>query len=441
MILTDITTFVGRFHPLIVHMPIGIFILAFLIDLISYHPKFSQYRQAVPLIMLIGFVFSILAVILGYLLSFTGEYDRNTLQAHQFAGILLTLLTGALCLMQLPRFKEWITVPTKLYSFFILVMLVFVIYTGHQGASLTHGNDYINMKVLNDSKRVKPQNINEVMLYEDVVEPILSKKCMQCHRKGKKKGRLSVESIAEMKKGGKTGAGIVAGNAAESEMIKRILLDPSHEDFMPADGKTPLTKDETAILKWWVEKGMDSTEQRLLLHKDAREMTTAVGSFLQISDQGKNDGPNGQQIDKDIPDTINMKAVENLRARGANVRIMFRQPVMLDISFPSGSKDKVLAAVNDLDDVALHVIWLNVSGNGLTEADLKFLPSMKNLVKLRLENNDISGEKICALLLPLTKLEAVNLNDTKVSGECIAKIAAMPAMKNVYSWQSTKKVK
>lgn len=437
MILSDIVTFLGRFHPLVVHLPIGIFILAFFFDIISYHQKFAHCRQLVPLIVLIGFIFSILSVALGFMLSFSGDYDRNTLSSHKFAGILLTVLTGVFYLIHLPRFKKWISVPPVAHSVFMVMMIGFLIYTGHQGANLTHGSDYINLKVLNEQKRERPHNLNEVLLYEDVVQPILNKKCIQCHRTGKKKGRLSLETIADMKKGGKNGAGIVDGNAGESEIIQRVSLDPSHEDFMPADGKPPLTKTETDILKWWINKGMNTGEQRLTQVKSSGEISGAVSSFLEIGVDNTEGAFHDQHIDRDIPDTINMKAVENLRAVGLNVRVMFKRPVMLDVSLPSDSKDKLAKAATDLYAVAPNIVWLNLSDNKLTSDELKFLPSLKNLVKLRLEKNDISNN-VCALLTPLTKLEAVNLNETAVSDECIESLRKMPVMKNVYSWRTSR---
>lgn len=184
MIALDITTFIGRFHPLIVHLPIGIFILAFLFDIISYNKRFSHFRQMIPVIILTGFIFSILSVILGFLLASNGEYDRNTLNSHRNGGILVTLLTGVLYLFSVQKLK---VIPPVITTTVITVMIAFLIYTGHQGANLTHGSDYINLNVLHAQERKKPASINEVFLYEDVVQPIMEKKCAQCHRQGKRK--------------------------------------------------------------------------------------------------------------------------------------------------------------------------------------------------------------------------------------------------------------
>ncbi|MBL7698537.1 MAG: hypothetical protein JNK79_10270 [Chitinophagaceae bacterium] len=435
MILSDIINFFGRFHPLIVHLPIGIFLLAFFFDLISYHRRFSYCRRIVPLVVFTGFIFSILSVGLGFLLSFSGDYDRNTLSAHRTFGIVLMVFAGLISLLQLPRAKKRIRISHGLYTASITLMIMFLVYTGHQGANLTHGSDYINLRVLNEQKREKPQNVNEVYLYEDVVQPVLTKKCVQCHRQGKKKGRLSLESIADIQKGGKSGPGAVEGNAAESEIIKRVLLDPSHEDFMPADGKPPLTKNEATVLKWWIEKGMLTKGQKFVQLKNASEVTGAVTAILHLTNDNAGDELPDPEAYADIPDTIDIRAVENLREKGVNVRIMFKRPVMLDVTLPPGSKDKFISASDDLKAVAPNILWLNVSDNGLTAKELEILPLMRNLSKLRLEKNNISDE-ICSLLTPLTKLEAVNLNETQVTNECTDALTKLPAMKNVYSWRT-----
>jgi hypothetical protein len=72
-----------------------------------------------------------------------------------------------------------------------------------------------------------------------------------------------MKTLADLQKGGKNGAAIVAGSLNESELYKRITLDPEHEDYMPSDGKTPLTKSEVEIIQWWIEKGMAVNGKKL----------------------------------------------------------------------------------------------------------------------------------------------------------------------------------
>ena len=55
-------------------------------------------------------------------------------------------------------------------------------------------------------------------------------------------------------KGGEDGAVIISGNPAESDLIRRIKLPRSHKDAMPSKGNR-LTKEEIAVLEFWVKQG------------------------------------------------------------------------------------------------------------------------------------------------------------------------------------------
>src|SRR5574339_148717 len=99
MILLDLLTFLGRMHPLIVHLPIGFLLLALVFDGASYLKKYAYLRQAIPFMLLIGFTFAATASVLGYLLSLTGDYDDQTLNNHKLSGIFLTMTAGLLYLL------------------------------------------------------------------------------------------------------------------------------------------------------------------------------------------------------------------------------------------------------------------------------------------------------------------------------------------------------
>ena len=48
---------------------------------------------------------------------------------------------------------------------------------------------------------------------------------------------------------------IVAGNTEASELLRRISLDPQADEFMPAEGKPPLTAQQREIIRWWIAAG------------------------------------------------------------------------------------------------------------------------------------------------------------------------------------------
>lgn len=437
MILLDIFTFLGRMHPLIIHLPIGFLLLAIIFDIVSYHKKFEFLHRAVPFTLLIGFASAAAACVLGYMLSRTGDYDHQILNNHKLSGISLALMAGMLYGLTTASFRKVIRVPRPLFSALSTATLILLSYTGHQGANLTHGSNYITLETLMHKEREKPASIEEAMIFEDVVHPILEKRCMQCHQAGKKKGRLSMESLATMLKGGKNGPSVVPGNLIESELFVRITLDPSHEDFMPTDGKTPLTKAETDIIRWWIEKGMAVEGKKISELKDHEEIKPLASSLSGFNSPSGSQVNilTGQRINADIPDSLHISSVENLRKKGLVVRVMLQKPAMLDVTLPPRSGKKMGGIANDLRPVAKNIIWLNLSDNDFTENDLDILKLMSNVEKLRLEKNPIS-DGISTHLEGLKYLEAVNLNETKLTPAGLVNLRKNSAIQRIYTWKT-----
>lgn len=435
--LLDIFTFAGRLHPLIVHLPIGCLLLAVLFDVLSYTPRYTSLKPAVPLTLLAGFAAAVMACIFGCLLSLGGDYELRTLSRHRFAGIVLAIVAGVLWWLSTERAKRSFRLPGKAFTVLLIGLVGLVAYTGHQGGNLTHGNDYLTLATLTYQERTKPASADVALIYEDVVQPILEKKCSQCHRQGKLKGNLSMQDIQHLLKGGKNGPAVVSGKPEQSELYKRITMDAADEKFMPANGKPRLTKTETEIIRWWIAQAA-VTGKPMKDMKDKGAIQAQVAAWLGMGGAIPDESATAaieQHINPAIPASLDMQPVESLRKKGLMVRVMLQHPVMLDVTLPAGSGKRIDDIKDDLLKVAPNVIWLNLSDNGLREDDLGFLKQLVNLEKLRLEGNPI-GDGISGYIAPLQHLEAVNLNETKISMVCINKLNGHPSIKRVYTWRT-----
>ncbi len=89
--------------------------------------------------------------------------------------------------------------------------------------------------------------------YTQVIRPILDNHCVSCHGAKKVKGKLRMDSLDALKKGGSEGAAFVYGDLKKSLMFTRVTLDPKDEDFMPNDNGKPLSKPQVAALGLWIE--------------------------------------------------------------------------------------------------------------------------------------------------------------------------------------------
>jgi hypothetical protein len=77
IILENLTEFIGRFHPVLVHLPIGVLLLAALFQWLSRKEKYQSLSFAVSISLFWGMISAILACISGYLLSNSGDYDGD----------------------------------------------------------------------------------------------------------------------------------------------------------------------------------------------------------------------------------------------------------------------------------------------------------------------------------------------------------------------------
>jgi hypothetical protein len=85
------------------------------------------------------------------------------------------------------------------------------------------------------------------------VKPVLQGRCLACHGGLKQQGKLRLDTAALIRRGGRHGPAIKAGDAAQSLLVERIA-DPEESTRMPPQGK-PLTDHQIALLKAWIDKG------------------------------------------------------------------------------------------------------------------------------------------------------------------------------------------
>jgi len=89
--------------------------------------------------------------------------------------------------------------------------------------------------------------------YEKDIEPIFYKKCITCHSGSVKEGRFDISSYEGLIKGGKRGTALVPGKADQSLLYK--VAGRTTKPLMPPKGEEPLTPEELAVVKLWIDQG------------------------------------------------------------------------------------------------------------------------------------------------------------------------------------------
>ena len=87
--------------------------------------------------------------------------------------------------------------------------------------------------------------------FEKDVQPIFKASCLSCHKADKKKGKLDMSTYADLRKGGKQGDPIKAGDPAKSLIIEMIS---GKEPEMPEKGDK-LTDAQVKVISDWIKQG------------------------------------------------------------------------------------------------------------------------------------------------------------------------------------------
>jgi WD40 repeat protein/mono/diheme cytochrome c family protein len=89
--------------------------------------------------------------------------------------------------------------------------------------------------------------------YTTQIKPILTKYCAGCHNADDREGKFSVESFADLQRGGERGPTIVPGQAARSRLL--LVLTGTVEPSMPPEDNERPDAAEIALLRAWIDAG------------------------------------------------------------------------------------------------------------------------------------------------------------------------------------------
>ncbi|MCF0071722.1 ribonuclease inhibitor [Dyadobacter sp. CY261] len=441
--------FIGRFHPVLVHLPIGFLLIAALIEIGRRTGKIAVSESTVVFVLFWSAVSATFACIAGYLLSSGGGYDEDLLDAHMWKGIGVAVFAWVAWLVKSDRLRNKIAFGKAVYLPAFAVAVVLTMTAGHDGGSLTHGDGYLTQytpepfrtlagmdPIEEKVKEIKPiTDVQQAVVYKDIVQPILEARCTQCHNASKKKGDLRMDELALLMKGGENGPALVSGKGAESDMIKRCLLDESDDNHMPPKGKPQLSTEQIALLSWWIDQGApaDKKVSELTVPDQVKPALASLGGGSATGGSG-----NAKKQESAIA-TLKVSPakegdIQALRKAGLIVNTLSQDQNLLEVSAVNAPQfsDKDIAL---LLPVAEQVTWLKLGGTQITDNALKEISKLKNLTKLHLEHTGVSDIGI-AEIKALPHLEYLNLIDTKVGDAGFKSIATVKSLRSVYIWQS-----
>lgn len=418
----ELIQFFGRLHPLVLHLPIGILAVAFIMEWIGRKEKYASLLPAVGFAIQLGMWSAILAAISGYLLSWEGGYNETMLWQHKWLGIgtaVISMIVYFLHKGKNSRIGKKLFFPT----FGILMLLIGA--TGHLGGSLTHGSDFLTEPFSGKKKNevVAISNMDSAMVFQDLVQPIFKQKCVSCHNESKIKGELLMTTIEGFKEGGKTGAFFVAGNPEKSLFLERAHLPLEEKEHMPPKGKKQLTKDEISLLEWWVSEG-GHFDKKVGALQQSEEIKTILAKYTEVD-------KSVFALDIAAP---NPSTIQKLRQSGISVEIVSEEKPFVTVSL-RGKKDLKRNDFKQLKKLSEQLIELDLSNTNMNDALLSYLDGFPHLQKIFLQKTQVTGKNL-EVLNDLEYLEYLNLYGTPLEDAAIEPISKLVGLQNVFLWQT-----
>ncbi len=401
----------GRMHPLLLHLPIGMFTLAVILFL------FRSQLEKKSLESILGFILSLTALtalasaLAGlFLAAEPGAYAADELALHQNSGMAFAL--GVYILASF--YPAW---PAVLTSIGLLLNLGLMVFAGHQGASITHGKDFLFPAPSGAGTIAIEGN---TIAYSALIQPIFDQKCVSCHKPTKSKGDLVLADSSSVIQGGKNGRLFIAGQPELSLLWQRISLPLSAEEHMPPDGKPQLTQEEMETLRYWILSGA-SFSQTINAYSEQDSFYIIANRLLQRQ---------AEMVKNYTFPPASPADIEALNTSYRALHVLHRHSPALQATYFLASAFSAEKLV-ELTKVKGQLISLNLNNMPVEDKDLDLIAKFTELEKLALNGTKITSRGV-EKLQQLPKLEHLSLVNTAVSKDIEPYFAGMKALNKLF---------
>lgn len=440
--LPQLSLFLGRFHPTLLHLPVALLLVALLLEATRL-PVARRIAPGFPptvldavlwLAALSGFA----AAVAGWLLSHEGGYEARLLERHLWAGVATAIGTW-LCVVvrAVARGGPERAGLERVASAFVGLTCGTMMVAAHAGGSLTHGEDYLTeyapapirrlagLPVPRDRSLELRTPIADRAVFDGAALRIFEQHCTSCHNPGKLKGELKLDTYEGVMAGGLSGPVVVKGAPDASELLKRLHLPVDDKKHMPPKGRPALTDDEVAVLAWWVEAGAPVAGTFRTLKAPAETRVAFSRALPEAERRTIEELQRRQAAEYDATlAAVRATVPGSLRAIVPGERDLEYTAAVAGAAFGDAELEKLAAAGTDL-------IWLDLSRTGVSDAGLRVLGRMPNLQHLDLRGTAI-GDAGLAALAPLRNLQTLGLYGTAVTDAGLPALQRLPGLRRLY---------
>jgi len=435
----EFSQFVGRFHPLAVHLPIALVLLVAVFEFAGWFRSGKHLEGAAGFILALAAASALVAVFLGWMLGRSGGYEGNLINRHMWGGISLAAALILCCAV-----RGW---NVKLYGAALFATVGLMAWTSDQGGKLTHGEGFLTehmpgklrslLAVAPPKKRrvansavPTPANLsatpvpaptpNSIAFFASRVAPIFDDKCVQCHGPEKKKGKLRLDTFDYVMRGGKDGLVVKPGDTKNSELYRRVTLPRDNKDAMPAEGKPGLTAAEVKVIEFWIASGAAET----LVAEKVSAAPPPPPAKPVLPPLAGDYRPRLSQIA-----ALETELGVRLIPRSQNPRDGL---ILRTVGAPARCDDSSLAALKPIADL---IVDAELARTKITDAGMKTLGSFINLRSLDLSHTAVTSRGL-ASLTNLGKLESLNLTATDVDDGGVLPFRRKPGLRRLYLFET-----
>ncbi|MEC8092217.1 MAG: c-type cytochrome domain-containing protein [Planctomycetota bacterium] len=456
---------VGRSHPLLVHFPVALLVVAAATELGGLWRRSPEVGAMARGLVWFALPATFAAAFAGWTMSERDPVSRamaSTLEWHRWTGVGVLALT-VLCVLLRQK--------TSAFRGALFCGAIGVGVTGHLGGTMSWGDGYLLEPIqswraanartepapesvaglentpavpvrpaagvllggpssLDVSEETKPrlkdpeaESTPIKMEFVKDIQPILERYCVECHGPRKKKGGLRLEPIdAAFPTGDEDFWTMLPGDGESSLLVQRMLLPRDDDEAMPPKGDA-VPADEIQKVITWINAGAHGPG----LEHIKRAATKAV-------DERRLD-PLGVLEPTEAEQALIDTAVAALRDRGVVVQAVAQRHYGLEVNLsllrPAAS-DEYLDLLRGLEPV---LVRLDLSRTAVTDEGFAQVAALPELRDLRLGGTQL-GDAIAPVLKQSPKLTRLNLYGTKCSEALLPTLSNLESLERLHIWGS-----
>lgn len=264
-----------NFHVILIHYPLGVFVLGVVLELFGFLWRGSSLRTAARWMIVLGALLTLPAATSGVAalhdvvgVGLSGGQKAMLYWHVIYMGIasILAALCAVIGLGATDRWRKLLYFPLLLGVVGAWGLMVLGAYQG--GETIFRQGTAVTIPMKTTPATTMPTTMpadtvasaGQKVDFETQVRPIIADTCYKCHAGDKHKGELKLDSPERIRKGGKEAGAkvLVAGNPGKSDLVRRISLPTGDDDVMPPEGKGEhLTGGQVDLIKAWITQGAD----------------------------------------------------------------------------------------------------------------------------------------------------------------------------------------